>query len=55
MKVDKGCEEEYERRHRPIWPELEKTLLDKGVRTYSIFLMPSTRCLFGYVEFKSMK
>ena len=51
MSVNSGAEAEYERRHRPIWPELEKTLLDHGVRTYSIFLHPETRQLFAYVEF----
>ena len=55
MKVYKGQEKEYEGRHRPIWPELEKVLLDNGVKTYSIFLMRSTRQLFGYVEFKNIK
>ena len=28
MSVDAGKEQEYERRHRPIWPELEATLKD---------------------------
>lgn len=50
MSVDAGCEEEYERRHRPVWPELEETLKDHGVHNYSIFLHPETRQLFGYVE-----
>lgn len=50
MSVDEGCEEEYEKRHRPIWPELEETLKDHGVHNYSIFLHPRTRQLFGYVE-----
>ena len=39
-----------ERRHQPIWDELEHTLLAHGVRTYSIFLDPDTRDLFAYVE-----
>ncbi len=30
MSVNAGCEAEYERRHRPIWPELEQTLRDHG-------------------------
>ena len=34
-------------------PELEKTLRDHGVSTYSIFLHPSTRQLLAYVEFES--
>lgn len=48
-----GCEAEYERRHRPIWPELEATLRAHGVLTYSIFLDPSTRALFAYAELES--
>ncbi len=53
MSLNAGAEEEYERRHRPIWPELERTLLEHGVRTYSIFLLRATRQLFAYVEFES--
>jgi len=50
MSVNAGSEIEYERRHRPIWPELEKVLKAHGVHNYSIFLHPETRQLFGYVE-----
>ena len=50
MSVHPGHEQEYERRHRPIWPELEKVLQDHGVHNYSIFLHPGTHQLFGYVE-----
>ena len=50
MAVDPGDEDEYERRHSPIWRELEETLLQHGVRSYSIFLDPATNDLFGYVE-----
>jgi len=50
MSVNPGAEQEYERRHRPIWKELEDTLLAHGVVTYSIFLDPDTLDLFGYVE-----
>ncbi len=50
MSVNPGCEAEYERRHRPIWPELEAVLKKHGVHNYSIFLHPQTRQLFGYVE-----
>ena len=52
MSVNAGQEAEYEKRHRPIWPELEATLKEHGVVTYTIFLLPETRQLFGYVEFK---
>jgi L-rhamnose mutarotase len=50
MSVHAGSEEEYERRHRPIWPELEAVLHAHGVHNYSIFLHPETRQLFGYAE-----
>jgi hypothetical protein len=40
MSVNAGQEQEYERRHRPIWPELEATLLAHGVTNYSIFSIP---------------
>lgn len=50
MAVDPGQEEEYERRHRPIWPELEAVLRQHGVLEYSIFLDPSDGSLFAYAE-----
>lgn len=50
MSVNAGQEREYERRHNPIWPELEDLLRAHGVLSYSIFLDPATRDLFGYVE-----
>ena len=50
MSVDAGHEVEYERRHRPIWKELQDVLKAHGVHNYSIFLHPETRRLFGYAE-----
>ena len=50
MSVNAGQESEYERRHRPIWKELQATLKSHGVHNYSIFLHPQTRQLFAYVE-----
>ncbi|SDU27658.1 L-rhamnose mutarotase [Verrucomicrobium sp. GAS474] len=50
MSVGEGNEAEYERRHSPIWPELEEVLRQHGVSNYSIFLHPETRQLFGYAE-----
>jgi L-rhamnose mutarotase len=50
MSVHEGSEQEYEKRHRPIWPELEQVLRDHGVRNYSIFIHGQTRQLFGYAE-----
>lgn len=53
MAVNAGQEAEYERRHRPIWPELEAVLKQHGVHNYSIFLHPETRQLFAYAEIES--
>jgi L-rhamnose mutarotase len=53
MSVNAGCEEEYERRHQPIWEELAEVLRAHGVHNYSIFLHPETRQLFGYAEIES--
>ncbi|MGB8353291.1 MAG: L-rhamnose mutarotase [Chthoniobacteraceae bacterium] len=50
MSVNPGQEEEYTRRHSPIWPELEATLKSHGVHNYSIFLNKETSQLFAYVE-----
>ena len=53
MQLRAGNEEEYRRRHAPIWPELEETLRAHGVISYSIFLHPLTLQLFAYAEIES--
>lgn len=53
MSVDASAHAEYERRHRPIWTDLENVLHLHGVSNYSIFLDPSTSQLFGYAEIES--
>ena len=53
MSVHPGSEAEYEKRHNPIWPDLEATLKAHGVSNYSIFLHPETRQLFAYAEIES--
>ena len=53
MSVYKDCEEEYQRRHNPIWQELADALTAHGVHTYSIFLDRETGDLFAYVEIES--
>ena len=50
MSVHPGCESEYQRRHTPIWPELERVLKAHGAHNYSIFLHRATSQLFAYVE-----
>ena len=53
MSVYNGREDEYERRHNPIWQDLADTLTAHGVRNYSIFLDRETGELFAYVEIES--
>ena len=48
-----GCHEEYERRHNPIWSELQEVLKEHGVSNYSIFLDRQTDRLFAYAEIES--
>ena len=53
MSVHRDRHDEYTRRHNPIWPELESTLLAHGVSSYSIYLDPETSELFAYAEIES--
>ncbi|WP_339864875.1 L-rhamnose mutarotase [uncultured Algoriphagus sp.] len=48
MKLIPGFEEEYERRHREIWPELVTLLKDTGIIDYQIFLDRETSNLFAF-------
>ena len=50
MFLKPGCEEEYERRHAQLWPEMRRMLEEKGIRNYSIFWDKETNILFGYQE-----
>ena len=50
MKLHKGCEAEYKRRHVELWPELQALLKQTGIREYSIFLNENTNDLFGYLQ-----
>src|SRR5690625_1956263 len=50
MKVYPDKDEEYERRHHEIWPEMVEELRKHGVINYSIFLQKETNQLFGYLE-----
>lgn len=53
MSVNSDQHEEYEKRHSPIWQELEDTLRNHGAHNYSIFLDAETNTLFAYVEIES--
>lgn len=47
MKIKPGTQQEYERRHREIWPELKELLSDFGICEYSIWLDGETNTLFA--------
>ena len=48
MQLKTGCEAEYEKRHREIWPELKRLLSDSGVYDYSIYLDRASGTLFAF-------
>ena len=47
MKLKKGFEAEYKKRHDEIWPELREELSKAGVSGYSIYLDEKTLTLFA--------
>ena len=53
MKLFKGNEEEYKKRHNEIWPELKQLLKASGISEYSIFLDKETNTLFGVMNAKN--
>ena len=48
MKLKKGFEDEYRRRHDEIWPELKEELAGAGISDYSIYLDEKTLTLFAF-------
>jgi len=50
MKLFKGKEAEYKKRHDAIWPELKSLLKTTGIEDYSIFLDEETNDLFGVLK-----
>ena len=50
MKLNKGCEAEYKRRHDEIWIELAELLKSTGISKYHIFLDEETCDLFGVLD-----
>lgn len=50
MKLFKGFEDEYRKRHDTLWPELESLLKQTGIADYSIFLDEETNTLFGVLK-----
>ena len=50
MKLKPGCEVEYEKCHRAIWPDRVKLLKETGVSDYYIFWDKETNLLFAVQE-----
>ena len=53
MQVNADAHEEYQRRHNPIWPELESVLKAHGAHHYAIYLDKERNLLFATVEIES--
>lgn len=53
MKLYKGKETEYEKRHNQLWPEMKEMIHEYGGKNYTIFLDKQTLTLFGYIEIES--
>lgn len=47
MKLKAGNEDEYQKRHDEIWPELSAALHAAGISDYSIFLDEESHTLFA--------
>ena len=50
MRLKAGHEQEYQKRHNEIWPELSTALTTVGIRDYSIFLNPANGDLFAVLR-----
>ncbi|SHL23202.1 L-rhamnose mutarotase [Chitinophaga jiangningensis] len=55
MKLFKGFEEEYKKRHDELWPELHALLKENGISNYSIFLDHDTNYLFAQMDIEDPK
>lgn len=55
MKLHKGMEAEYKRRHDQLWPELKQLLKQTGIKDYAIFLDEETNYLFGVLKIDNPK
>ncbi len=47
MFLKPGYEQEYQKRHNEIWPELKRLIQESGVHDYSIFWDSDTNILFA--------
>lgn len=52
MKLYPGYEEEYERRHTALWPEMKEMIREYGGSDYTIFLDEETGVLYAVITVK---
>ncbi len=50
MKLYEGMQDEYEKRHNELWPEMADMIHEYGGKNYTIFWDKETNILFGYIE-----
>lgn len=50
MKLFKGFEAEYKKRHDELWPELKALLKETGIHEYYIYLDAETLILFAFLK-----
>ena len=55
MKLLKGQQAEYKKRHDELWPGLQGLLKTAGISDYSIFLDESDYSLFGVLKAANMQ
>ncbi|HYJ62444.1 MAG TPA: L-rhamnose mutarotase, partial [Parafilimonas sp.] len=55
MKLFKGYEAEYKKRHDELWNDLKQLLKQTGVADYSIFFDKETNFLFAYLTIDDAK
>lgn len=55
MKLLKGYEIEYKKRHDEIWPELKALLKQQGITGYAIFLDETNNDLFAFLTIEDAK
>lgn len=53
IQLNEGFKEEYEKRHNPVWEELESQFLNNGVIEYNIFMDDDTNEIFGVITVES--
>ena len=55
MKLYKGMEDEYKKRHKELWPEMQDMIHAHGGHHYSIYLDEESSTLFGYIELEDLE